>query len=172
VSRFVLNKIYFPDQQMLRTTSLQLKNPVILKYGEGLITTQLKHILEKKPLHHFEWDDIPEYPARQLRHTDRRLDPRTGKTLPDPARDNISFGQNYLVPDQYYHRIPVPQRYRDAYWWRERQARRIQCPISWVSYKFWSPELRDRYSFMDLSFQEKFYFTPDDVIAHAKQERR
>lgn len=169
---------------MLRSTPLVHKSQVILKFGEGLVTTQLKHILEKKPLHKFEWDALPEYPARKLRHADRQLDPRTGAAFPNPARDNNIPMKNtnntesstattqYLVPDQTYHRIPVPQRYRDAYWWRERQARRVQCPTEWVSYRFWSPKLRERYSFMDLSFEEKFFFSVDDVVAHAKQERR
>jgi hypothetical protein len=173
---------------MLRSTPTVYKSQVILKFGEGLVTTQLKHILEKKPIHHFDWDALPEYPARKLRHVDRQLDPRTGAALPNPARDNnipmnyknnnsennnsSSSSTQYLVPDQRYHRVPVPHRYRDAYWWRERQARRIQCPTDWVSYKFTDPKLRERYSFMDLSFEEKFFFSVDDVVAHAKQERR
>ena len=157
---------------MLRTTPLTLKNPVVIQFGEGIVTTQLKHILEKKPLHYMEWDELPEYPARKLRSTDRQLDPRTGKAYPNPARDNMAHGTQYLVPDQTYNRIPVPHRYRDAYWWRERQARRIQCPVSWVAYRFWNPTLRERYNFQDLSFEEKFWFYVDDVVAHAKQERR
>src|SRR3989338_9205476 len=172
---------------MLRSTPLIHKYQVILKFGEGLVTTQLKHILEKKPLHKFEWDALPEYPARNLRHADRQLDPRTGAAFPNPARDNnipmknntnndaassSSTTTQYLVPDQTYHRVPVPHRYRDAYLWREGQARRVQCPTEWVSYRFLEPRLRERFSFMDFSFEEKFFFSVDDVVAHAKQEKR
>jgi hypothetical protein len=187
---------------MLRSSLVHRKKPVILKFGEGLLTQQLKHLLEKKPLHHHEWDELPQYPPRKLRHADRALDPRTGAALVDPARDQstlrrdgttpstlaaaarsnddddadgsgfVASTRNYIVPDQHYGRVPVPQRYRDAYWWRERQARRVQCPMSWVADKYRDAATRQRYSFMDFSFEEKFRFSVDDVIAHAKEERR
>ena len=159
---------------MLHTTCVRLKNPLLLKYGEGLLSKQLDYLLKKKPLHHFEWDPLPQYPPRRLRHADRALNPFTGAALADPARDDTrgAHNQAYVVPDQHYSRVPVPQRYRDAYWWRERQARRVQCPTQWVAHKFYDARLRDRYSFQDLSFEKKFYFTTDDVVAHALQERR
>ncbi len=166
---------------MLRSTLLARKNPVLLKFGVGVVKDQLDHLLNKKPLHHFDWDPVPEYPARKLRHADRKLDPRTGAALPDPARDfglssstSSSDVQNrsYLVPDQQYLRVPVPQRYKDAYWWREQQARRTQKPVAWEAHKFWSVDKRHRYNFADLSFEKKFWFSVDDVVAHARQERR
>ena len=155
-----------------RRSVVARKNPVVLKFGEGVVHDQLKHILNKKPLHYMEWDPLPQFPPRKLRHVDRRLNPHTGAALPDPARDDLRYERNYFVPDQHFNRVPVPRRYSDAYWWRELQARRVQCPISWVERKFQDPRLRERYSFEDLSFEKKFFFTVDDVVAHARQERR
>lgn len=153
---------------MLRTSSRLLKNPVIPNYGKGLFSHQLKRILNKKPLHYHKWTPIALYQPRPLWHADRRVDHVTGQEVSDPHWDRNA----YWVPDQEFGRIPVPGDFKDAYWTREAQARRVQCPIEWMGHKMYSRQQRIRTDFQDLSFQPKKFFSHKEVLDHAAMRRR
>ena len=137
---------------MIRLTPVvRTKHPVVFHNTRNKFTAQFKHILNKKPLHYFQWDPLPQYPPRQLEHANRKLCPHTGAELlcahrwanvvnaSDSSKvaktaigdpDERSLLSTYLVPDQHFGKIPVPSLYRDAYWHREQQSRRTQLPLA------------------------------------------
>ena len=63
----------------------------------------------------------------------------------------------------------MPSEFKDAYWIREREARRVQCPKEWVEHRYKEPW---RYDLTDDSLKEKFVYSDEEVVAHAKHERR
>jgi hypothetical protein len=144
-----------------------LKNPVLYKQGQGMFTHQLKHLLQKKAVHRYNWDPVAEYPARNLWHANRMVDHHSYQEVHDPQWDR----QAYNVPDQNYLKIPVPSEFKDAYWYRELQAKRIQCPVDWVSHRMYSPKNRARFDFQDLSMKEKFRLPMESVVEKSKQQR-
>lgn len=153
---------------MLRRASpLLSKKPVYVKYDDSEFTHQFKRILNRKHVHYYKWDEEPllVFPADRLAHADVRLDQRTGKEVFDASRHVNA----YKVPDQKFHYFRVPEEYKDAYWIREREARRVQCPVEWVEDRYKQPW---KYDITDDSLKEKFTFTEEQVIAHAKRERR
>jgi hypothetical protein len=151
----------------MRHSTVLLKNPVIFKQGQGMFTHQLKHLLQKKAVHRYNWDPVSLYPARNLWHADRLVDHHTYEERHDPHWDN----KVYEVPDQEYSRIPVPSEYKDAYWFRDLQARRIQCPVEWVSHRMYSGKNRNRFDFQDLAMKAKFRIPQLQVIEKSKQKR-
>jgi hypothetical protein len=153
---------------MLRQTAVARKAHVILKQGQGLFSHQLKRILQKNHVHYYRWDPLHMYPARRLAHADVTLDAHTGarKWCPHRAESTV------LVPDQKMKAIPVPRDYTDAYWWRDRQSRRVQCPVRWVEHRMYSGKQRKKHDFQDLAFARKFQFGVDDCIEHARRQRR
>lgn len=151
---------------MLRTTAVSRKNPVVFKQGQGMFSHQLKRILNKKSLHKYTWDALPMYDPRKLAHANRYVDHDTYAEKYDPHWEQNA----HLVPDQQYYNIPVPKEYKDAYWWRDLQARRVQCPTDWVHHRM---HTKDRlvYDFQDLAFRKKFQYSYEDVVANAKDMR-
>lgn len=150
----------------LRTVLLR-KNPVIFKQGQGMFSHQLKRILNKKSLHKYNWDPLSMYNPRVLSHANRRVDHDTYEEVYDPHQSRDSF----IVPDQQYHTIPVPQEYKDAYWWRDLQARRIQCPVEWVSHRMYNKKDRQTYDFQDLAFRKKFEYSYEEVVQNSRDAR-
>ena len=155
------------DCTKMKQTVILRKNPVLFKQGQGMFTHQLKHLLQKKAVHRYIWDPIEQYPARKLWHTNRIIDHHTYEEKRDPQW-NV---RKVEVPDQQYSRIPIPPEFKDAYWFRDLQARRIQCPVEWVSYRMYSQKGKNLYDFQDLSMQKKFRFGPEQVVNMARQER-
>jgi hypothetical protein len=153
---------------MLRRTAIAArKNPVFIKYDNSDFTHQMKRLLQRKYVHYYKWDDEPlqMYPADRLAHANVKLDHRTGQAVYDPYRK----ADEYLVPDQKYSAYPIPAEYKDAYWIREREARRVQCPKEWVEDRY---QQGWKYDLTDDSLAEKFTFSEEEVIAHARLERR
>lgn len=132
-----------------------------------MFTHQLKRILNKKSLHRYNWDPLPMYDPRMLAHTNRQVDHDTYEERYDPHWENNA----HWVPDQKYYAIPVPREFKDAYWWREIQARRVQCPVDWVQHRMYNKEDRQTYDFQDLGFRKKFQFSYEEVINNAKETR-
>ncbi|CCW66170.1 unnamed protein product [Phytomonas sp. Hart1] len=152
---------------MFRFNVALRKNPVIFKQGQGMFTHQLKHILNKKSLHKYNWDPLPMYDPRKLVHSNRYIDHDTYEEKYSPCwMENA-----YLVPDQQFYHIPVPSEYKDAYWWRDLQARRVQCPIEWVSHRMYSKKDRQLYDFQDLAVRKKFEYPYEEVVQNAKDMR-
>lgn len=152
---------------MLRSSTTLLKNPVNMKQGQGMFTHQLKRLLRKKHLHKYNWDALPMYDPRTLIHSNREVDHKTYVEKRDPHWD-----QNvHWVPDQTYEKIPVPAEFKDAYWWRDLQARRIQCPVDWVSNRMYSARRRQEFDFQDLAFRRKKVFTYDEAALNARRVR-
>lgn len=107
------------------------------------------------------------YDPRVLVHTNRKVDHDTYEEKYDPH-----WKQNaHLVPDQKYYAIPVPKEFKDAYWWRDLQARRIQCPIEWVHHRIHKKSGRQTYDFQDLRVQKKFQYSYEETIQNAKDMR-
>lgn len=152
---------------MLRHSVALRKNPIIFKQGQGMFTHQLKRILNKKSLHKYNWDPLPMYDPRKLVHAGRFVDHDSYQEVYDPHWVNNA----YDVPDQQYCKIPVPAEYKDAYWWRDLQARRVQCPVEWVSHRMYSKVGRRRFDFQDLGFKKKFEFSLEEVVQNAKDMR-
>ncbi|CAD2217798.1 hypothetical protein AGDE_00709 [Angomonas deanei] len=152
---------------MFHCSRVARKNPVIFKQGQGMFSHQLKRILNKNSLHRYNWDPLPMYDPRKLIHADRRVDHDTYEEVYDPHWMNSA----HHVPDQRYHKIPVPADFKDAYWWRDLQARRVQCPVEWVSHRMYSSEDRRKYDFQDLAFKKKFEFSFEETVANAKDMR-
>jgi hypothetical protein len=152
---------------MLRCTAPRLKRMHVFKYDDGEFSHQLKRILNRKQVHYYKWDDTPlqVYPADRLAHANVKLNHKTGEELPDPYRK----ADTYSVPDQKFAKFDVPSMYRDAYWMREREARRVQCPKEWVEHRYKQPW---KYDITDDSLAEKFTYSEEEVIAHARRERR
>lgn len=117
-------------------------------------------------MHYSKWDEEPlnVYPADRLAHANVKLDQRT-KEIPDFAKR----AEAYKVPDQRFTSFAVPEEFKDAYWIREREARRVQCPVEWVEHRYKEPW---KYDLTDDSLAEKFTYTDEEVIAHARLERR
>lgn len=157
----------------MRQTPIARKNPINYKMGQGMFSEQLKHLLRKDQLHKMVWDPLPMYNPRKLAHTEKEIDHYTYQEKHNPhntmAADN---GKVYEVPDQQYRKVAVPSKYKDAYWWRERQAKRVQVPVEMVQDRMYNPEKRWQTDFQDLSFKQKFTFTEEEVIAHMKKSRR
>ncbi|EAN95039.1 hypothetical protein C3747_60g19 [Trypanosoma cruzi] len=152
---------------MFHLSFTRRKNPVIFKQGQGMFSHQLKRLLQKKAIHRYNWDPLPMYDPRKLVHANRRVDPETWQEVYDPHWDERA----HLVPDQVYYHIPVPPEYKDAYWWRDLQARRVQCPVEWVSHRMYNKGDRQRYDFQDLSFRKKFEYSYEEVVKNAKDMR-
>ncbi|CCW63081.1 unnamed protein product [Phytomonas sp. EM1] len=152
---------------MFRFDAVLRKNPVIFKQGQGMFTHQLKRILNKKSLHKYTWDPLPMYDPRKLVHANRYIDHDTYEEKYSPHWMNNA----HLVPDQQFYHIPVPAEYKDAYWWRDLQARRVQCPVEWVSHRMYSKADRRKYDFQDLAFRKKFEYSFDEVVNNAKEMR-
>eukprot|EP00758_Cryptobia_borreli_P006689 Tbor_TRINITY_DN5189_c2_g6::TRINITY_DN5189_c2_g6_i4::g.25916::m.25916 len=76
----------------------------------------------------------------------------------------------HLVPDQVFNNIPVPYEYKDAYWWRGIEARRVQCPVEWVSHRMYVARERKLTDFTDLAFSKMFRYSYDDVVRHMKDD--
>lgn len=152
---------------MLQTSAVCRKNPIVFKQGQGMFSHQLKRILNKKSLHRYNWDPLPMYDPRVLAHAGRYIDHHTYDAKYDPH-----WHQNtYMVPDQRYYSIPVPKEYSDAYWWRDLQARRVQCPVEWVHHRMHNKADRRAYDFQDLAFRKKFQFSYEETISNAKESR-
>ncbi|KPA76736.1 putative mitochondrial hypothetical protein [Leptomonas pyrrhocoris] len=151
---------------MLRLSVALRKNPVVFKQGQGMFSHQLKRILNKKSLHKYNWDPLPMYEPRKLVHANRYVDHDTYEEKYDPHWEHNA----HLVPDQAFYNVPVPKEYKDAYWWRDLQARRIQCPTEWVHHRMHTKD-RQKYDFQDLAFRKKFEFSYEDVVANAKEMR-
>ncbi|EPY30340.1 hypothetical protein STCU_04115 [Strigomonas culicis] len=132
-----------------------------------MFSHQLKRILSKKSLHRYNWDPLPMYEPRKLVHASRYVDHDTYEERYDPHWEK----EAHLVPDQQYHSIPIPPEYKDAYWWRDLQARRVQCPVDWVSHRMYNKADRRGYDFQDLAFRKKFEFSYEDTIRNAKDMR-
>ena len=150
-----------------RTIASRAKHPLVVKYDNADFSHQFKRILNREHAHYYKWDDTPlrVYPADRLAHTNVKLDQRTGEALPDVSRRATT----YKVPDQEYTAFGIPEEFKDAYWAREREARRVQVPKEWVEHRYkeaW------KYDLTDDSLAEKFTFSDDEVIAHARRERR
>eukprot|EP00796_Vickermania_ingenoplastis_P004521 gene4521-3308_t len=152
---------------MLHRSPFLRKNPVLFKQGQGMFTHQLKRILNKKSLHRYNWDPLPMYDPRVLVHSNRRVDHDTYEEVHDPHWHQ----EVHLVPDQVFYAIPVPKDYKDAYWWRDLQARRVQCPVEWVSHRMYNKKDRESYDFQDLSFRKKFEYSYENTIQNAKDMR-
>lgn len=152
---------------MLRSSSVLLKNPIVFKQGQGMFTHQLKRILNKKSLHKYNWDPLPMYDPRKLAHAGRYVDHDTYEEKYDPHWATNA----HEVPDQQFYKVPVPAEYKDAYWWRDLQARRVQCPTEWVAHRMYNKGDRQRYDFQDLAFKKKFEFPLDEVVQNAKDMR-
>ena len=153
---------------MLRRSAVQLrKRPVNIRHNNDNYTHQFKRMLVRERVHKAEWDPRPLqiYPADRLAHANRRLDQHTGQEVPDVYRRASA----YEVPDQQFAKFPVPDEYKDAYWIREREARRAQVPMEWIEHRKKEPW---RYDTTDDSYAEKFTFSDEEVIAHARRERR
>ncbi|KAG5469339.1 hypothetical protein LSCM1_02554 [Leishmania martiniquensis] len=151
---------------MLRFTHAIRKNPVVFKQGQGMFSHQLKRILNKKSLHKYNWDSLPMYDPRKLVHANRYVDHDTYEERYDPHWEHNA----HLVPDQQFYYIPVPKEYKDAYWWRDLQARRVQCPTEWVHFRMHTKD-KLKYDFQDLAFRKKFEYSYEDVVANAKDMR-
>ena len=151
----------------MRSSLILLKNPVLFKQGQGMFTHQLKHLLQKKAIHRYNWDPLLQYPARNLWHVNRYVDHHTYEEKHDPHWD----ARKVEIPDQQFSRIPIPPEFKDAYWFRELQARRVQCPVEWVAYRMHSARQRRRYDFQDLSMARKVQFDEHQVVEMARQER-
>lgn len=106
------------------------------------------------------------YEPRKLVHANRYVDHDTYEEKYDPHSEQNS----HLVPDQRFYNIPIPQEYKDAYWWRDLQARRIQCPVEWVHHRMHTSDRR-KYDFQDLAFRKKFEFSYEETIQNAKDMR-
>jgi hypothetical protein len=141
-------------------------NTTGFKQGQGMFSHQLKRILNKKSLHKYNWDPLPMYDPRKLVHANRFVDHDTYEEKYDPHWEN----NTHLVPDQEFYNVPVPKEYKDAYWWRDLQARRIQCPVEWVHHRMHTKD-KLKYDFQDLAVRKKFEFSYEDVIANAKDMR-
>lgn len=157
----------YQKKKMFRLTVHCLKNPVNFKAGQGMITHQFKRLLRKKPLHKYIWDPLPMYNPRALVHTNREVDHFTYEEKRNPHAE----GSVYWVPDQRWEKVPVPQEFKDAYWWRDLQARRVQCPVEWVSHRMYSPLDRQRYDFQDLAFRRKPMVGYHEAAENAKRMR-
>lgn len=153
--------------KMFRQCTICLKNPVIFKQGQGMFSHQLKRILNKKSLHRYNWDPLPMYNPRVLAHSNRIVDHDTYEEKYDPHWNN----NVHLVPDQEFYHIPVPSEYKDAYWWRDLQARRVQCPVAWVHHRMHNNTDRHTYDFQDLAFRKKFQYSFEETISNAKDMR-
>ena len=153
---------------MQRTPPL-LKNPKVYKLGHNSNTShQLKRLLQKKHIHRYSWDKLTMYDPRRLVHTNKRLDHFTYANLPDPHRSATT----YWVPDQEFLKVPVPVEFSDAYWWRELQARRIQCPIEWVEHRHLDAQKASRVDFQDLSMKKKFFVRDEQAVRYLLEKRQ
>lgn len=152
---------------MLRQTAVFLKNPVNYKQGQGMFSHQLKRLLRKNHVHRFTWDKLPMYNPRVLVHANRLVDPETHQIVRDAHWEE----QAHWVPDQTYAKIPVPKEFKDAYWWRDLQARRVQAPLEWMRHRFYSPSDKRKYDFQDLSLKKKHRYTLEEVVANARSMR-
>lgn len=152
----------------MRQTSVCLKNPYVYKFNNSRFTSQLKWLLNKRAVHKHVWDPIPLYNPRELVHTNQQLDHYTYEPKYDPHREM----NTYYVPDQQYNKLPVPSEFRDAYWWRDLQARRLQAPTKWLSHNLYKAERRLFTDFQNLSFEKKFKYRKEDVIRHIKDDLR
>lgn len=132
-----------------------------------MFTHQLKRLLQKKAIHKFVWDPLPMYNPRKLVHSNREVDHFTYLEKRDPHWEN----NIHYVPDQKFLKVPVPNEYKDAYWWRDLQARRVQCPIDWVSHRMYRGTSRRATDFQDLAFRPKHRFTVMETVQHAKASR-
>ncbi|CUG01156.1 Hypothetical protein, putative [Bodo saltans] len=152
---------------MMRLTTSLLKNPVNFKQGQGMVTHQLKRLLQKKHLHKYNWDPLPMYEPRKLVHANRYVDHHTYQEKVDPhwSENTVS------VPDQKWLKVDVPAEYQDAYWFRDLQARRVQCPVEWVSHRMYKARHRRAYDFQDLGFKKKHIFLPEEAAENAKSVR-
>lgn len=153
---------------MYRQSTVFRKSPVVFKQGQGTFKGQLERILNKQHVHMSRWDELSMYDPRKLAHANRFVDHFTYETQ---YSDPLWSSTVHEVPDQRYGRIAVPAEYKDAYWWRDLQARRVQCPVEWVSYRMYNKGLRLRTDFTDLSFKRKWQFTVDHVLANLEKER-
>eukprot|EP00744_Colponema_vietnamica_P025830 GILI01038119.1.p1 GENE.GILI01038119.1~~GILI01038119.1.p1 ORF type:complete len:154 (+),score=5.29 GILI01038119.1:44-505(+) len=153
---------------MLRHTAVCHKNPYVYKFNNSRFSTQLKWLLSKKAVHKHTWDPIPLYNPRDLAHTNQKLDHYTYEPQYDAHREANSF----LVPDQTYNKVPVPSEFKDAYWWRDLQSRRVQCPTRWVDHNIYRADRRLYTDFQNLAFQQKFKYRKDDVLRHIKEDLR
>lgn len=140
---------------------------MVFKQGQGMFSHQLKRMLRKNALHRYVWDPLPMYEPRKLMHANLLVDHETYKEQYDPHRD----ADTYLVPDQQFYHIPVPTAYKDAYWWRDLQARRVQCPVAWVGHRMYNKKDRQGYDFQDLGFRKKHEFSFEEVVQNAKDMR-
>lgn len=152
---------------MLRLTTSLLKNPVNFKQGQGMVTHQLKRLLQKKHVHKYVWDPLPMYEPRKLVHANRVVDHKTYQEKVDPHWDNNVV----YVPDQTWQKLPVPAEFKDAYWFRDLQARRVQCPVEWVSHRMYKAKYRRTYDFQDLGFRKKHMFSAHEAVSNAKTVR-
>lgn len=84
----------------------------------------------------------------------------------DEARNNAV----HYVPDQTYNRIPVPSEFKDAYWYRDFKARRVQLPLDSVRKQLEEKGSKDKYDMQDLAVRAKFRYTETDVVEHMKSD--
>lgn len=153
---------------MLRQTCLQLKNPYVFKHDNSSFTTQLKHLLSKKIVHKRRWESLGLFKAKPLAHADVYVDHFTYDVKHDPHRRNNTF----WVPDQRYGKIPVPSDYKDAYWWRDLESRRLQAPSEWKKHDIYSPHRRAFTDFSNLAFEKKFKYSKSQVLLNMKRDLR
>ena len=152
---------------MFRASQVHQKNPVNFKQGQGMFTHQLKHMLRKQHVHKYNWDPLPMYDPRKLVHANREVHHYSYEERRDPHWDHRAV----FVPDQRYGKIPVPLEFKDAYWWRDLQARRLQCPLDWVWFRFGSARVKRQWDFGDLAVRKKHSLSMDEVIANARFAR-
>eukprot|EP00760_Papus_ankaliazontas_P034274 PhM_4_TR7088/c0_g1_i1/m.55959 len=154
---------------MLQRTHARLgKKPVNRHLAKGMISDQIKVLMNKphvKPSR--RWEDLENglYDPRRLQNADVKLDAK-GAIRRDPHRQNST----YYVPDQKYVKIPVPEDYKDAYWHREWEARRVQTSVEDKIHLTWKLSTRSRTDFQDLSFRPKFQFSVGEVLELARRD--
>lgn len=137
---------------------------MFIRYDQTAFTDQLKRILQVMPAHKYVWNPEPVqvFPPDALMHTNKKLNHRTGKPLPDPYRE----ATQYLVPDQEYSKLPIPEEFADAYWSREQEARRAQCPDKWMSDRKLEPW---KYDVTDDSLRPKKVLSSEEVLANVRR---
>eukprot|EP00759_Apiculatamorpha_spiralis_P058044 PhF_6_TR8966/c0_g1_i1/m.14105 len=152
---------------MFSTSLLLGKKPVIRVKSSGLISEQLKKLLNKEQYRKLKWDPLTEYEPRRLLYSNVSVDSR-GAVKNDPHDVN----KTYLVPDQQYSAIPVPDIYKDAYWSRETMARRVQADPYDAMHVAWDKTTQQETDFQELSMRKKFQFTVKDLMDMATKEKR
>ena len=153
---------------MFRRTSVNEKSPVVIKRGSGTFSKQLEHLLSRKPLHYKRWESLHMYDPRKLVHAAVAVDHFTLREKYDPHW----HARVHWVPDQEWLKVPIDPVFKDAYWYREHEARTLQAPYLFEKQRDEKAKLRVETDFNDLAYAQKHMLSEADVLQNLKSRRQ